>query len=224
MKVNEAIAIARAEVGTTEYPPNSNKTVYGEWYGLNGQPWCCIFQQWVFRDTNLLKKTASCSDLLNWFKSQGQFFDKPQTGDLVFYNFHTPNKPSDHIGIVEAVNINGSIWAIEGNTSSNNKGSQDNGGGVFRRQRASNIVGYGRPKYSDAVIPVPSIHPTLKVGSKGSDVVCLHKLLKGLGYGVDINVSIYNQLTKQCVMHVQASNMLEIDGICGPLTWAVLEK
>ena len=43
MSRKEIIQRAAAEEGTTENPPNSNKTKYGEWYGLNGVPWCAIF-------------------------------------------------------------------------------------------------------------------------------------------------------------------------------------
>lgn len=30
--------IARAELGTKESPAGSNRTKYGKWYGLDGQP------------------------------------------------------------------------------------------------------------------------------------------------------------------------------------------
>ena len=39
---------AAAENGTKEAPPNSNKTKYGQWYGLDGVKWCCIFVSWVY--------------------------------------------------------------------------------------------------------------------------------------------------------------------------------
>jgi surface antigen len=44
----------------------------------------------------------------------------------------------DHVGIVESVNGDGSIYTIEGNTSNNI---------VERRHRKSMIAGYGRPHY-----------------------------------------------------------------------------
>ena len=51
--------------------------------------------------------------------------------------------PVHHVAIYAGNGV-----TIEGNTSSGNAGSQDNGGGVFRRKRpASVIVGCARPRY-----------------------------------------------------------------------------
>lgn len=228
MKSYDAVRTAAQEIGYTECPPNSNMTKYGEWYGLNGQPWCCIFVQWCLRNTGLLKRTASCTELYNYMKQSSQIVTKPQQGDLVFFNFDKSPKPGQmkHIGIVETVNQNGGIWSIEGNTSVN--GSQDNGGAVCRKQRSKGIMAYARPNYSDnktmIVNSTTTKHSTLKVGCKGAEVKYLHSLLKPMGYGVDVNCDIYSTTTKNCIMHVQASNMLEVDGICGPKTWEALEK
>lgn len=47
------LAIARAEVGVTEYPSGSNKVKYNTWYygsAVSGSayPWCLVFQVWCF--------------------------------------------------------------------------------------------------------------------------------------------------------------------------------
>lgn len=158
-------------------------------------------------------------------KQKGQIVKKPMPGDLVFFNFDKNPKAGQmkHIGIVESVYPDG-IVTIEGNTSVS--GSQDNGGAVCRKQRKAYIMAYGRPAYSDnKTMPVNSpSHPMLKEGSKGSDVKYLHSLLKPMGYGVDVDSDLYSQNTKNCVTHYQASHLLEPDGICGPITWAELEK
>lgn len=221
MKTSEAISIAVQEIGYTESPANSNRTKYGEWYGLNGQAWCLIFLQWVLRDTKLIKRTASCSDLYSWFKQQNKLYSTPQVGDLVFYNFATPNRPSDHIGIVEAVSTNGSIWAIEGNTSSGGTHgvSQSNGGGVYRRQRSQHIVAYGRPDYSDSIKVVRS---TLEKGSRGADVIYLQTRLTAMGYTVGKIDGVFGKKTDMAVKQFQTDNGLEIDGIVGPQTWSKL--
>ena len=44
---NQILAIAAKEIGYTESPANSNKTKYGAWYGMNGEPWCDMFVSWV---------------------------------------------------------------------------------------------------------------------------------------------------------------------------------
>lgn len=155
MRREEAIARARAEIGVTEYPPNSNSCKYNRWYYNrdvvgSAYPWCVVFIEWLFKDSNLLMRTASSSALANWFKSQKRWYTTPQVGDIVFYKFSNKNVLAEHVGIVTKIEGN-AIYSIEGNTSSSSAGSQDNGGGVYERKRVSNIVGYGRPNYSNEV-------------------------------------------------------------------------
>ena len=44
----DVLNIARNDLGYKESPAGSNRTKYGEWYGLNGQPWCMMaIQFWL---------------------------------------------------------------------------------------------------------------------------------------------------------------------------------
>lgn len=138
------LSYARAELGKTESPAGSNRTPYGKWFGLDGNPWCMMFVMWVFSQAGmpLPCKTASCSALLNWYRKNrpASVAKSPAVGDIVIYNF-------GHTGIVESVG-SGTITAIEGNTSPGNAGSQDNGGMVCRRTRkTSAVTAYIRPSY-----------------------------------------------------------------------------
>ena len=150
--VNDILKIAKAEIGVKESPANSNNVKYNTWYygkSVNGSayPWCAAFVSWVFSqvDSTLTKKSVSCMDIGNWFKSNKQWkTNNPQPGDVVFFKFNTNSRWTNHIGLVESVNADGSVNTIEGNTSAS---SDDNGGSVMRRTRKSNIVGYGIPKY-----------------------------------------------------------------------------
>lgn len=162
--VKQVMDLARSQIGTTEYPPNSNTCVYNQaFYGHPVEdgvpkgasyPWCCTFVWWCFApfDPCLVKKTASCMDLAQWFKDNGQWVEagNQRVGDVVFYKFNTNNRWTNHTGLVDEVVGPNDIYAVEGNTSE--KGSQDNGGAVLRKHRTSNIVGYGRPKYNDAPV------------------------------------------------------------------------
>lgn len=131
MSVKKVLDIARGELGTKESPAGSNRTPYGKWYGLDGQPWCMMFVQWCFAQAGqqLPYITASCSALLNWCRRHHKEYivSAPQPGDVVIYSF-------GHTGIVENAG-NGKITVIEGNTSPTDAGSQDNGGMVCRRTR-----------------------------------------------------------------------------------------
>lgn len=142
----KVLETARKELGTKESPANSNKTKYGRWYGMNGQPWCMMFVQWCFAQAGMALpyKTASCSLLLSWYRKSrpGSVVKTPQPGDIVIYNF-------SHTGIVESVG-GGTITALEGNTSSSEAGSQSNGGMVCRKTRKTSLVtAYIRPDYGE---------------------------------------------------------------------------
>ena len=138
----DVLDVARAELGTTESPAGSNRTKYGKWMGLDGQPWCMSFVQWCFAQAGqaLPCKTGSCSALLRWYQANqpDRVTQTPQPGDIVIYSF-------GHTGIVESVAGN-IATVIEGNTSPGAAGSQDNGGGVYRRTRGrSTVTAYIRP-------------------------------------------------------------------------------
>lgn len=133
----DVLKIAAGQLGTTESPAGSNRTKYGKWMGLDGQPWCMSFVQWCFDQagTPLPYKTGSCSALLNWFRKfrpECVFVSGPQPGDIAIFTF-------GHTGIVEKALPN-AVQCIEGNTSPGAAGSQDNGGGVYRRQRNMALV------------------------------------------------------------------------------------
>jgi N-acetylmuramoyl-L-alanine amidase len=65
--------------------------------------------------------------------------------------------------------------------------------------------------------------PTLRVGSRGLQVLALQGRLATLGYwlgGVDGH---FGDLTRQAVVAIQKVTGLSRDGICGALTWARLD-
>ena len=43
---NEVMTIAKKQIGYKESPANSNRTKYGRKFGMNGAPWCFIFEWW----------------------------------------------------------------------------------------------------------------------------------------------------------------------------------
>lgn len=233
MKSNELVSAAKAEIGVKETPPNSNNVKYNTWYyghpvsGAN-YPWCMVFVQWLFRNVSMLIKTASCSTLLRWSKQEKCFYTEPKVGDIVFFKFDKSLKAeAQHCGIVVEVLSGGKIKSVEGNTSSGNIGSQDNGGCVALRTRSkSTIVGYCRPKYSDESKPSPYNptvkHPTLRLGDVGEEVVYLQNKLRGFKYGCP-TTGTFEKITELCVINLQATYNLKVDGIVGPETWKVIE-
>ena len=145
---NEILAVARKELGVKESPAGSNRTKYGTWYGLDGQPWCMMFIQWVFAQAGveLPVKTASCGTFMRAAQAAGRWVTSNyQPGDVVIYDF-PGGGVTDHCGIVVTPLTTG-VRTIEGNTG---VGNDSNGGEVMERTRPANwIVGAYRPPYDE---------------------------------------------------------------------------
>lgn len=176
---NKVLEIAKAEIGVKESPANSNKVKYNTWYyGKEVQgsayPWCMVFVQWVYKQAgvSLPTKTASCGALMNAAKSNKMWVTSGfQPGDLVIYNFHGANVQTDHCGIIESVQ-DSYVTAIEGNTSSDEAGSQSNGGMVCRKKRnKSLVIGACRPLFT-----VEKVEKTEPKQVKSSDDMDIAKL------------------------------------------------
>jgi len=149
--VKKVLDTALAELGYRESPPGSNRTKYGKWYGLDGQPWCMMFVQWVFHQAGgadlLPARTASCGALMRSAKAAGKWVERDFCpGDVVIFDFGGKKTRTDHVGIV--IERRGdSLYTIEGNTGD---GDDSNGGQVLTRLRSLNVVrGALRPDYEE---------------------------------------------------------------------------
>lgn len=175
--VNEILEKARSYLGTKENPANSNNVIFNtHYYGkaVNGAsyPWCATFIWDIFHMCNAShlfyggQKSAYTPTIAQYYKDNKQWYTSPATGDLVFYQWASSARIC-HIGIVESVNPDGTITAIEGNTAI---GNDSNGGEVMRRTRPVTYVkGYGRPAYhKSASVSTPEKTPS--VYQKGVDV------------------------------------------------------
>lgn len=142
---------AMAELGYRESPAGSNRTKYGAWYGMDGQPWCVMFVQWVFHHAGAAEllplRTASCGALMRSAKTAGLWVTADyRPGDLAVFDFSGRGTRTDHIGIVIEAG-NGALHTIEGNTGDGNDSS---GGQVLTRLRPLNVVrGAVRPAYGE---------------------------------------------------------------------------
>lgn len=148
-KASDILTIARTELGYTENPQGSNRTKYGKWFGMDGNPWCMMFVQWCFAQAgadDLLPNTttASCGTMMRAAQAAGCWVTGDyRPGDVVIYDF-PGGAATDHTGIVESTTASG-IIAIEGNTGS---GNDANGGQVQRRPRSSEYIkGAVRPQF-----------------------------------------------------------------------------
>jgi hypothetical protein len=160
--------IARGELGTTELPPNSNRTKYGQALGLQGVAWCGEFVFWCFLEGGIDLRThgvpgrdAASTNVFDVRLQQAGWKRvtpaQGQPGDIVFYNFGVtgagdPANDDDHVGILVKQH-SGAIDAIEGNTSPTSLGSQANGGGVYHRTRSYGLIRHlYRPPWDEFVL------------------------------------------------------------------------
>jgi len=166
MSAESVIAVAEGELGTTEWPPDSNSVKYNtEYYGrpVSGSEykWCVNGLWWVYQHADEKSaffgggKTASCGTLLRWYREMGQTVAVSQVGraDIVILNF-SGTLDTEHCGLVtEVERKNGSILyirTIEFNTTPGLEGSQDNGGSVASKVRyPRQVVGVCRPRYKE---------------------------------------------------------------------------
>jgi hypothetical protein len=143
--LQQALDIARSQIGVTEKPPGSNSgpevTAYQSRTGIpTGLPWCMAFVYWCYDEAskkqnkkNPLIKTGGV--LAHWNKaackkiSAEEAIQNPgliKPGQIFMMSF---GKGTGHTGLVEKVE-GGILTTIEGNT---NDGGSREGIGVFRR-------------------------------------------------------------------------------------------
>lgn len=238
--VEKIIETAKAEIGVKENPSGSNNVKYNtDYYGRavsgSAYPWCAAFCYWVFKKAGLShlfyggNKTAYCPSIESYYKSIGRWYtSNPKKGDLVLFDFGG-NGVSEHIGILEKVNSDGTYSVIEGNTSVT---SNDNGGNVMRRTRyKSQIKGFARPKYDGSTETTQkgenTVNVTLTVlekGSKGAEVKTLQRLLNALGYSCGEVDGDFGTATEKATKNFQKAKGLTVDGIVGKASWTAILK
>lgn len=149
-KRDEIVEIALSQKGYHEGPNNDTK--YGEWYGLNYNPWCAMFVSWCAFQVgildNLIPKFAGCTTGFRLMTNMGITTKEhivPQKGDLIFFDWDNSGD-YDHVGIVTNAD-NDYVWTIEGN-------HDDNVDTYVYPINAKYIAGYARPKYEDEPQPL----------------------------------------------------------------------
>lgn len=150
-KREEIVEIALSQKGYKEGPNNDTK--YGEWYGLNHEPWCAMFISWCANEVgiseSIIPKFAGCTTGFRKMTQMGITTKEhivPQKGDLIFFDWDRSGD-YDHVGIVTSANES-SVYTIEGN-------HDDNVDTYVYPINASYIAGYARPKYDDEPQPTP---------------------------------------------------------------------
>jgi len=148
----DIVNIAKSQVGYQEGGSSNqlsgevyggvNYTEYGRWYGVQNM-WCAMFASWCADvagvSTSIIPKHAYTPDGLKWFRDRGLAYSRakveageytPQPGDLIYFKSSRNKNPTNHVGIVTGYS-NGTVYTIEGNTSS--ASISTNGGNVAEK-------------------------------------------------------------------------------------------
>ncbi len=119
-----AVAAARSQVGQAEFPPGSNESpriaeYRGAVQGAVVGPWCADFASWCAAQAGIPlgengEGFQSVGALWEWAEAGGRAIPadegSPAPGDLIVWG-------ADHVGLIEAVDPDGTIHTIEGNSS-----------------------------------------------------------------------------------------------------------
>jgi len=221
----DVIDVAAAEEGFTENPAGSNRTKYGEWYGLNGVPWCAIFVSWVFDRAGLPLGTIDtakgyqyCPSAYNFWKRTNRITTTPQPGDIILYDWHGDGR-CDHTGIfVGWIKQGESFRAWEGNTAFRD---DSNGGIVMLRDRKiGSVKAFVNPTvYGEAV----SVHDdNLKLNDRGAEVTQIQKWLHDLDYDIVVD-GHFGPRTQRVVKAFQHDHGLQPTGIVDDICRGAIE-
>lgn len=165
------VDIALSQVGTKE--KGINEVKYNDWYygkhTVGGSfPWCAAFISWCANQagipSNVIKKTASVTEMMNFFKETNRFHPKgsgyiPKAGDILIQK----SGGASHTGIVISADASG-FDTVEGNASDQVKTKHYS-------YTDNKLTGFGSPNYSgnpmDGVPNIPSDYSNTGTGSAG---------------------------------------------------------
>lgn len=240
--VQHELSVAEREVGYVEGGGSDGRSgnITKFWAeldpGLQGQPWCACFVRWVCKHAGTpmlpISNPYFCPTIVTYARQHGLWKSKGSPGDFALFDF-TGQGVAEHIGIVRKRKLFGrSYLTVEGNTSSSDYGSQNNGGGVYNRERSKSLImgfldysklleharthGGAAPRNPVKHNPNPVPKRNLAHGAKGSDVMWVQW---AVGVPVD---GVFGAQTDHAVREFQRYHHLTVDGVVGAKTRAAL--
>ncbi len=141
----QVLRTAAADIGYVETPNNITPYWTRQEPSLQGNPWCAAFVIDVLhRCGNTLLRAVSqpfyTPSMESWARRARRWVavDRAKPGDVVIFGMGKNH--AAHTGFLERRYDAQHVVVIEGNTSSSNAGSQNNGGGVYRRVRHHRLI------------------------------------------------------------------------------------
>lgn len=203
-----------------------------------GVAWCAVFVCYCFVKAfgvdvarKLLNLPANSSAAgVRWMRiymrRKRPLVKDPQPGDIIFFKIVGSTDPDamQHVGLVYGKDAK-YVYTIEGNTSNS----------VGKRKYLLTdikIADYGRPAWdADYGTPIPVAYtqsipvvsmPTLRKGSTGEIVRTLQEALNKSGGSLVVD-GLFGAKTLAEVKVFQKLRGITVDGIVGPVTWALLK-
>ncbi|OFP74288.1 CHAP domain-containing protein [Actinomyces sp. HMSC065F12] len=161
---NDLLRVASKYLGYNRFDDPKPGTIFGrafaelhgEAYAASGVPYCDMLVTFCLREIGITNfDSAYVPGRIATARARGWLVKREDAlpGDLVCFDWDGDGV-ADHIGIVE-IKYSWSYQTIEGNTSGSWRGSQSNGGGVYRRVRSfDTVIAVIRPPYTGASRPV----------------------------------------------------------------------
>lgn len=158
---------AKRHVGYRSQP---NRASAFQLPGYGGQPWDGTYVDRVLHDAFgdfAEVRFVSTVSALSFYVKRNRVFQKPQVGDIVFFNFatdplHAFEQP--HVGVVIEVGPNGSFRTVEGETAPGTPQGSQLVDGVFERNRhVHDTLGFVRPEPIGNVRTETAEPPTVKM-------------------------------------------------------------
>lgn len=138
------LEIAEGEVGNQEATNRNDGEIlkYPRFFGRGSEAWCADFVSWVNTKAGNPMNEYNCEMTRRAMIDEGRWKGKQgaRPGDIVLFDWNGDRR-ADHIGILKAVNSDGTFTTIEGNTSL----PGENEGVWERRRTLATIMGFGNP-------------------------------------------------------------------------------
>lgn len=146
--------------------------------------------------------------------------DKPQLGSIAVWAKGKVGDGSDgagHVAIVEIINDSGSIVTSESGWNAKKEFWTQT------RKPDGNWGQSGAYKFIGFILPPSATHAVLRKGDRGEQVKRMQTALADRGYLRRNEIDgDFGRITLGALLAFQLENGLEVDGICGPKTAAVL--
>ena len=192
-----------------------NDSIFGRTVGYNGLTWSGSFIDVVAREAgvDIPACVYSASGLAEFIRRRA-WRERPQPGDIVFFNFPTGEAfGTMHVGLVvdsSRWQTDGQLETIEAQVNSGMAKASLTSDGVYRRVRSKHeVLGFGRPGYglptTRDLTGLPQINiGNIRPGKRNREIELVQRaLVQKVGLGHGYKLGTYDGRTQRAYAHYQ---------------------